>query len=103
MYAIAEIAGRQFQLEAGAKVRVPLLKEDAGAKLSVDRVLALVDGDSSRFGSPLLEGVTVDATVIEHGKANKVINFKMKRRKGFRRKKGHRQDYTLISVDGIKA
>lgn len=103
MYAIAEIAGRQVQLETGAKVRVPLLKEDAGAKLSVDRILALVDGAKSRFGSPLLEGVTVDATVVEHGRERKVINFKMKRRKGFRCKKGHRQNYTLISVDGIKA
>jgi len=103
MYAIAEIAGRQFQLQTGAKLRVPLLKAQAGDKLAVDRVLALVDGGDSRFGAPLLAGVQVEATVLEHGKARKVLNFKMKRRKGFRKLKGHRQDYTLIQVDGIKS
>lgn len=103
MYAIAEIAGRQFQLEAGAKLRVPLLEAEAGDKLAVDRVLALVDGEKSRFGAPTLEGVKVEATVLEHGKDKKVLNFKMKRRKGFRKLKGHRQNYTLIQVDGIQS
>ncbi|MDP2360518.1 MAG: 50S ribosomal protein L21 [bacterium] len=103
MHAIAEIAGRQFQLTQGAQLRVPLLSAAAGDKVVVDRVLALIDGDKSRFGSPALDGVTIDATVLEHGKANKVINFKMKRRKGFRCKRGHRQNFTLIAVNGITA
>lgn len=103
MYAIAEIAGRQVHLVQGTKVRVPLLSAQAGDKVAVDRVLALVDGAQSRFGAPALDGVTIDATVLEHGKARKVINFKMKRRKGFRRKHGHRQQYTLIAVNGIQA
>lgn len=103
MYAIAEIAGRQFQLQTGEKLRVPLLDAQAGDKLAVDRVLALVDGDKSRFGAPVLDGVKVEATVLEHGKDKKVLNFKMKRRKGFRKLKGHRQNYTLIQVDGIQS
>lgn len=103
MYAIAEIAGRQIQLTQGARVRVPLLPANPGDKVAVDRVLALVDGDHSRFGSPALDDVSIDATVVEHGKARKVINFKMKRRKGYRRKHGHRQNFTLITVDGIQA
>ena len=103
MYAIAEVAGRQVQLEEGAKLRVPLLDAAAGDKLSIDRILALVDGAKSSFGAPHIEGATVEATVIEHGRERKVINFRMKRRKGYRRKRGHRQQYTLISVDGIKA
>ncbi len=101
MYAIAEIAGRQFQCEEGVRLRVPLLKAEAGEKITVDRVLAVVDGDVSRFGDPLIEGAAVETTVIQHGRAPKVICFKMKRRKGYRRKLGHRQSYTLISVDKI--
>ena len=103
MYAIAEIAGRQVQLAQGLKLRVPKLDLEAGAKLTVDRILALVDGENSRFGAPVLEGVQAEATVLEHGRERKVINFKMKRRKGFRRKHGHRQAYTLINVDSISA
>jgi large subunit ribosomal protein L21 len=103
MYVIAEIAGRQVQLEEGAKLRIPLMDAAAGDKLNIDRVLALVDGAKSNFGAPHIEGVTVEATVIEHGRAAKVINFRMKRRKGYRRKRGHRQQYTLISVGSITA
>ena len=103
MYAIAEIAGRQIQLNEGARVRVPLLPASPGDKVAVDRVLAVVDGAQSRFGAPALDNVSIDATVVEHGKARKVINFKMKRRKGYRRKHGHRQNYTLITVNGIQA
>lgn len=101
MHAIAEIAGRQIQLTAGARVRVPLLQAKAGDPVVVDRVLAIIDGERSRFGAPALSDVRVDATVVEHGKAAKVINFKMKRRKGFRRKRGHRQNFTLITVNEI--
>ncbi len=103
MFAIAEIAGRQIQLSAGARVKVPLLDAVAGDKVAVDRVLAVIDGDKSRFGAPALDNVSIDATVLEHGKSAKVINFKMKRRKGYRRIHGHRQNYTLITVNGIQA
>jgi large subunit ribosomal protein L21 len=102
MHAIAEIAGRQVQLTQGAQVRVPLLQASAGDRVVVDRVLALIDGDKSRFGSPALDGVSIDATVVEHGKARKVLNFKFKRRKGYRRLRGHRQNFTLITVNGIQ-
>ena len=80
----------------GAEAARSKLDLEAGAKLTVDRILALVDGENSRFGAPVLEGVQAEATVLEHGRERKVINFKMKRRKGFRRKHGHRQAYTLI-------
>jgi large subunit ribosomal protein L21 len=103
MYAVAEIAGMQTQVSEGTRLRVPLLKGEAGAKLRFDRVLAIVDGANIRVGAPVLEGAAVEATIVLHGKAAKVICFKKKRRKGFVKKKGHRQNYTVLSVDKISA
>ena len=103
MYAVAEIAGMQTQVSEGLRLRVPLLKGEAGAKVQFDKVLAIVDGADIRYGTPLLEGVSVEATIVLHGKGRKVICFKKKRRKGFVLKKGHRQNYTVLSVDKISA
>lgn len=103
MYAVAEVAGMQRQLAEGRKIKVPLLEGEAGQKVTIDKVFAIVDGANSRFGAPTLEGASVSATIVEHGRDRKVTCFKKKRRKGFKKKLGHRQGFTLISVDSISA
>ena len=98
MYAIVEIAGKQFKVEKDAKLYVPRLKEDKGASVTFDRVL-LVSGDGGvTVGAPTVSGASVAATVLDHVKGDKIIVFKKKRRKGYRVKNGHRQPYTQIQI-----
>lgn len=101
MFAIVEIAGQQLKVEEGQEVFVHRLDAEEGDKVSFDKVLLLDrDGDTS-VGTPTLAGATVGATVLEHQKGDKVIVFKKKRRKGYRVKNGHRQQFTKIKVDSI--
>ena len=101
MYAIVDIAGQQFKVEAGKKIYVHRLKEEAGASVSFDKVL-LTDNDGSvQIGTPYVSGVAVKATILEHVKGNKVIVFKKKRRKGYHKKNGHRQCLTQIQIESI--
>ncbi|MBR5856935.1 MAG: 50S ribosomal protein L21 [Bacteroidales bacterium] len=101
MYAIVDIAGQQFKVEAGKKIYVHRLKEEAGASVSFDKVL-LTDNDGSvQIGTPYVSGVAVKATILEHVKGNKVIVFKKKRRKGYQKKNGHRQCLTQIKIESI--
>lgn len=101
MYAIVDIAGQQFKVEKDNKIYVNRLHADEGASLTLDKVL-LVDNDGSvKIGSPYVDGVVVKATVLEHLKGKKVIVFKMKRRKGYSKKNGHRQFLTQIKIEEI--
>ena len=101
MYAIVDIAGQQFKVEAGKKLYVNRLKDEPGASVSFDKVL-LTDNDGAvKVGTPYVDGACVKATVIEHLKGNKVIVFKKKRRKGYDKKNGHRQCLTQIQIDSI--
>ena len=101
MYAIVDIAGQQFKVEAGKKLYVNRLKDEPGASVSFDKVL-LTDNDGAvKVGTPYVDGASVKATVIEHLKGNKVIVFKKKRRKGYDKKNGHRQCLTQIQIDSI--
>ncbi len=101
MYAIVDIAGQQFKVEKDNKIYVNRLHADEGASLTLDKVL-LVDNDGSvKVGSPYVDGVVVKATVLEHLKGKKVIVFKMKRRKGYSKKNGHRQFLTQIKIEEI--
>ncbi len=101
MYAIVDIAGQQFKVEAGKKIYVHRLKDEAGASVSFDKVL-LTDTDGAvKVGTPYVDGAVVKATVLEHVKGNKVIVFKKKRRKGYQKKNGHRQCLTQIQIDSI--
>ncbi|MBP5995449.1 MAG: 50S ribosomal protein L21 [Crocinitomicaceae bacterium] len=103
MYAIVEIAGQQFKVQKDQKVFVHRLAAEAGANLEFDRVL-LVDNDGKiTLGAPAIEGAIVTATVIDHVKGDKVIIFKKKRRKGYRKRNGHRQQFTAITITNIKA
>ena len=100
MFAIVEIAGLQYKVEQDQKLFVNRLKGDIGGKVSFDKVLFTVNG-STTIGAPAVSGITVDAEIINHLKADKVIIFKKKRRKGYEKKNGHRQSLTQIQITGI--
>ena len=91
MYAIVEIAGKQFKVEKDQKLYVHRLKEDEGKKVTFDKVLMIANKDKVSFGSPIINGAQVGAKVLKHLKSDKIIVFKKKRRKGYRVKNGHRQ------------
>ncbi|MDP5077944.1 MAG: 50S ribosomal protein L21, partial [Nonlabens sp.] len=101
MYAIVEIAGQQFKIEKDQKVFVHRLQEEEGATLSLDKVLLVGDGDNITLGAPAIEGAFAEAKVLGHLKGDKVIVFKKKRRKGYRKKNGHRQYLTHIQISSI--
>lgn len=103
MYAVVKIKGQQYRVEPGATLQVPSLEADEGASVTFDDVLLLADGDEVKVGQPNLEGASVSAEVVRHGRSRKVIVFKKKRRKNYRRKKGHRQPFTEVSIKGIDA
>jgi len=101
MYAIIQIAGKQFKVKPGMVLNVPTLDLEPGKKVNVERVLAYSDGKSLELGTPELSNVEIDGTVVAHGRAKKIIVFKKKRRKGYQKKQGHRQGFTQIKVEGI--
>ncbi len=103
MYAIVEIAGQQFKVSKDQKVYVHRLAGEEGAKVSFDRVLLLDDNGNVTLGAPAIEGASVEAKVLKHLKGDKVIVFKKKRRKGYKKKNGHRQYLTQILIEGIVA
>ena len=97
-YAIAEIAGQQIILEPGKKVEVPKLNLEEGEKYTSDKILYLRDGDKVDIGQPFVKNCAIETTVAEHDRADKVIVFKKKRRKGYKVKNGHRQQFTVLEV-----
>ena len=101
MYAIVEIAGQQFKVAKDQKVYVHRLQNEEGAKVSFDKVLLLDNGSNVTVGAPAIKGAEVTAKILGHLKGDKVIVFKKKRRKGFRKKNGHRQFLTEIQIEGI--
>jgi large subunit ribosomal protein L21 len=103
MYAIVEIAGQQFKVQKDQKVFVHRLDAEAGKKVEFDRVLLIEDAGKVTLGAPAIEGAKITAEVIDHVKGDKVIVFKKKRRKGYRVKNGHRQQFTAITIKSIKA
>lgn len=103
MYAVVEVAGQQVRVQEGDRIRVSRLNAGAGEKITLDHVLLLGQDQDVQVGTPRVEGAAVEASVLGHGKDKKVVVFKMKRRKGYRRKNGHRQPFTELQVDGITA
>jgi len=101
MYAIVEIAGQQFKVAKDQKVFVHRLKDDEGADVSFDKVLLHADGENITLGAPAIDGASVTAKVVKHLKGDKVIVFKKKRRKGYRKKNGHRQYLTELQIGDI--
>ena len=101
MYAIVEIAGQQFKVSKDLKVYVHRLANEEGTKVSFDKVYLLDDNGTITIGAPAIEGASVEAKVLQHLKGDKVIVFKKKRRKGYKKRNGHRQYLTQIVIEGI--
>lgn len=101
MFAIVEIAGQQFKVASGQEIFVHKLNAEEGAKVSFDQVLLTSKAGTTNIGTPTVSGGKVSATVLEHVKDDKVIVFKKKRRKGYRVKNGHRQQFSKIKIDSI--
>lgn len=103
MYAIIRTGGKQYQVAKGERLRVEKIDGAVGDMVEIADVLALVDGENARIGTPVLEDVKVTAKIVEQGKAKKVVVFKKKRRKGYQVKNGHRQLFTALEVSEISA
>lgn len=102
MYAIIKTGGKQIKVEVGQSIFVEKLDAEAGDKVTFDEVI-LVGGETTKVGTPLVAGATVEATVEKQGREKKVVTFKYKRRKDTHRKQGHRQPYTKLTIDAINA
>lgn len=103
MYAVVKTGGKQYKVAAGEKLKVEQIPADVGAEITLDQVLAVGAGDQLKVGSPLVSGAAVKATVISHGRHDKVHIFKMRRRKHYQKRQGHRQNYTELRIDSIVA
>ena len=103
MYAVVKTGGKQYRVVAGDKLKVEQIPADVGAQVILDQVLMVGEGDSVRLGQPTLAGVSVKATVVSHGRGEKVKIFKMRRRKHYQKHQGHRQGYTELKIDAIDA
>jgi large subunit ribosomal protein L21 len=103
MYAIVDIAGQQFKVEKDQQLFVHRLASEEGASVSFDQVLLVDNGGKVQVGAPTVSGASVSAKVLSHLKGDKVIVFKKKRRKGYQKSNGHRQQFTKIQIEGIKA
>jgi len=103
MFAIIETGGKQYKVQAGDVITVEKLNADEGAAFTFDRVLSILDGDNSVFGKPTVAGATVTAQIMGDGKAKKVIVYKYKSKKGFHKKKGHRQPFTRVKIETVNA
>ena len=101
MYAIVDIAGQQFKVEAGKKIYVHRLQDEVGASISFEKVLLTDNEGAVKVGAPYVDGAVVKATVLDHVKGNKVLVFKKKRRKGYQKMNGHRQCLTQIQIESI--
>jgi large subunit ribosomal protein L21 len=101
MYAIFRSGGRQYEARPGHVVKIEKISGDVGATVTLDEVLFFSDGNEFQVGRPTLEGVKVHATIVEHGRLPKIVIFKHKRRKDYRKRQGHRQPYTAMRVVSI--
>jgi large subunit ribosomal protein L21 len=101
MYAVIKTGGKQYKVSAGEKLKVESIPAEVGSEIVLDQVLLVADGDNVTAGTPLVSGATVKATVVSHGRGEKIKIFKLRRRKHFRKTLGHRQNYTEIQISGI--
>lgn len=101
MYAIVDIAGKQFKVAKDQYIYAPKMEGEAGSNVSFDKVLLLDNNGSVEVGAPTVQGVKVSGKILEHVKGNKVLVFKKKRRKGYAVKNGHRQQFTKVQIESI--
>lgn len=102
-YAIVRAGGMQYSVSVGATIRVPKMKGDIGEKVALSEVLVLRKGESVAVGAPQIESAAVSAEIVRHGRAQKIIVYKKKRRKGYQRKRGHRQGFTELLITAIES
>ncbi|BAN35916.1 50S ribosomal protein L21 [Sulfuricella denitrificans skB26] len=103
MYAVIKTGGKQYRVAPGEKLKIEQIPADIGSEIVLDQILMVADGEAVTVGTPLVSGATVKATVVAHGRGEKVQIFKMRRRKHYQKHQGHRQNYTEIRIDGIAA
>ncbi len=103
MYALVDYSGNQILIKEGEKTRIPFTDKKVGTKIVFDNVLFIDDGKDKKVGQPYINSFSINAKIVSHEKDKKIIVFKKKRRKGYQKKNGHRQNYTLIQVDSISA
>ena len=103
MYAVVKTGGKQYRVSAGQKLKVEQIPAEVGAEITLDQVLMVGEGESVKIGAPLVAGAAIKATVVSHGRHDKVKIFKMRRRKHYQKRQGHRQNYTELRIDSIAA
>jgi large subunit ribosomal protein L21 len=103
MHAIIVTGGKQYKVAEGDTLYIEKLNAEAGDTITFDQVLAVLNGDNATFGAPVVEGATVTANVVKNGKGKKVLVFKYKPKKNYRRRQGHRQPYTKVEITKINA
>ena len=103
MNAIIVTGGKQYKVSEGDVLFIEKLEAEAGETITFDQVLAILDGETATFGAPVVEGASVTATVVKNGKGKKVRIFRYNPKKGYRRRQGHRQPYTKVTIGTIKA
>lgn len=103
MFAVIKTGGKQYKVQKDDKILVEKLDGEEGAKVTLDEVLMVADGKTSKIGEPLVKGASVEASIVAQTRGPKITIFKKKRRQNYRRKKGHRQDLTMIQITSIKA
>lgn len=103
MYAVIKTGGKQYRVSAGQKLKIEQIPADIGQEITLDEVLSVGSGESIKIGTPTVDGASVTATVLAHGRNDKIKVFKMRRRKGYRRTQGHRQNFTQIRIDAVTA
>ena len=101
MYAVVKTGGKQYKVAPGEKLKVEQIPADVGAEVILDQVLLVGDGEAVRLGQPTVTGATVKATVVAHGRGEKIRSCKMRRRKHYQKHQGHRQNYTELQIDAI--
>ena len=102
MYAVVATGGKQYKVREGEILRIEKIPGEIGADVSFDKILMFSDGENVKIGQPVLGDVAVNWRILSQGKAKKIIVFKYKRRKRYRRKQGHRQQFTAVQIDNIK-
>ncbi len=103
MYAVIKTGGKQYRVVPGERLKVEKLETEVGGSVTLNQVLMVSDGDKTTIGSPIVKGASVKATVVSHGRGDKVMIFKMRRRKHYRKTQGHRQSFTEIKIEAIAA
>jgi len=103
MYAVIKTGGKQYRVAAGEKIKVEQMPADVGSEITIDQVFMVGEGESVKIGTPVVAGASVKATVISHGRHDKIKIFKMRRRKHYQKHQGHRQNYTELRIEAISA